>query len=148
MTLTTAQPAHPPENDQPDPDTEEKLARLYSLAQQEKAIKEEREALRDEILTGLDGSRYFIGPDGKKYYAYRVEPEPIEINVALLESYVSDEVINDVTERKIIGPKFKKAVETGRIPQEVFVKVARTKKQAPHIRFGDPSGPPPPYAGG
>lgn len=142
-----AVPTHPAENDTPDPDTEAKLAQLYELKNTRDSTKEQYEKLRDELLESgaLDSSRYFLDSDGNKLYGYRVAPEPIEINVSLLESYVPTEVINEVTERKVVAAKFKKAVETGRIPTEVFVKVAQKKPQKAHIRFGDPTAPPPPF---
>ena len=143
------EPTHPPANEDSDPGTEAKLLRLYELSEAEKKIKTEREALRDEILQDFDGSRYFLGPDGKKYYGYRVAPEPIEIDVNKLAGYISTELLDEVTERKVLKDKFAQAVKrtNNGIPMEVFVKVARKKPQKPHIRFGDPSAPPANFAG-
>src|SRR3954464_2772453 len=105
MTEPDAVPTHPAENDTSDPDTEAKLARLYELKNTRDTTKEQYEKLRDELLASgaLDTSRYFLDSDGNKLYGYRVAPEPIEINVGLLESYVPTEILNEVTERKVLS---------------------------------------------
>lgn len=145
--MTTVEKAHPPENPDRDPDTEETLARIHALAQIEKDAKAEREKLRDALLQDFAGSRYFVDSEGYKRYAFRVDPEPIEVDVKLLASYVSAEVLDEVTERTLVTDKFKKAVETERIPAEVFVKVARKVPRKGHLRFGDPQKPVTDYAG-
>ncbi len=141
-------PQHPPENTDSDLDTEALAARMYEITKTQEQLEEERIEIRKTLTERIDGSRYFIDPlTGQKKYAYVVRPEPIEVDLDKLREKAPPEIVESVLEepkpREVDKAKFKKAVETGRIPQDVFVAVARTGKGNPHIRFGDPYGPPP-----
>lgn len=131
-------PQHPPENDDTAPDLEDKLRQMFEITGLIKELDETRLELKEEILPMLNGSRYFVGQDGQKYYGYRVTPEPIDVDLDLLDELVDPQIVSEIVDRKVNKAAFKKAVETKRISTEVFVKVAKKRRQDPHIRFGDP----------
>lgn len=146
--MTSAE--HPPENLGEKPDVEAKLARMYEITKTQEQLEEERVELRAQLAAELEGSRYFIDPiTGEKRYGFVVTPEPIDVDLeALKESVpasVYESVLKDPPPPAVDKAKFKKAVETQRITPDVFVKVAKKGRSTPHVRFGDPSGPPPKF---
>lgn len=118
---------------------EEKVARMAAIKAEEARLKSEYEELRDEVTPDLDEAQFFIDENGVKRVAYRVSPENTVVNAELLASYVSEEVINEVTERKVKTPAFWQAVKAGRIDESVAARVAKLVPATPHVRFGDPS---------
>lgn len=146
--MTTAE--HPPENLGENKDIESALARMYEITKTQEQLEEERVELREWVAENLQGSSYFIDPlTGEKRYGYVVTPEPIDVDLDALKKHVPaavyEEVLKEPPPPAVDKAKFKKAVETQRITPDVFVKVAKKGKGTPHVRFGDPAGPPPKF---
>lgn len=120
-----------------DADTEAKLSRLRIVSQIEADAKKERERLRDELTPILeDGSRIFVGPDGKKYFGFNVVQEDTVVDVELLKQLVDAELYESLVKDKVDLAKFRSAAATGKIPDDVLVKVTRFKPKTPFVRFG------------
>ncbi len=128
-----------------DVDTEVRLARLAELAEirrEKPDIKTEYEVLRDELAAQIEaeGSRIFIGPDGEKYVAYVVSPEPIEVDVAELEAMdetgkIPVGLIDKVAPRKVDKEAFRRAVAKEEITKPQFLRVAKTTKGTAFVKF-------------
>lgn len=123
-----------------DKDLEDKVVRLVHLKQEQERLKQEYEDLRDELVPDLNEAQFFIDPvTGEKKVAYRVAPENTVVDAELLASYVPQDVLDEVTVRKVVTDKFWQANKAGRIPDEVAARVVTLRPATPHVRFGDPT---------
>lgn len=116
------------------------VERLAEIKKQQDELEMEYALLRDEIVPLLEQAQFFIDPEtGEKKVAYRVAPERTVVDADLLASYVPEDVLNEVTVRKIKTDAFWQANKAGRIPDEVAARVVKLVPQTPHVRFGDPT---------
>lgn len=122
------------------PSREDKVRRMATIKAEQERLKAEYEGLRDEVTPELNEAQFFFDSEtGEKRVAYRVAPEVTRVNVDLLASYVNDDVLDEVTERKIKTDAFWQANKAGRIPDEVAARVVTLVPSTPHVRFGDPA---------
>jgi hypothetical protein len=131
-----------------DADTEELLVHLEEIQarrRKDPALEREYEDLRATLVARLKegGPRYYLDNMGLKKYAYLVEPEPVEIDVAALcaldeEGKLKAGVLDAVAPRKADKEAFRRAVGRGDITREQFLATAKVTKGTPYVRHSDP----------
>jgi hypothetical protein len=120
-----------------DLDTEDKLLLLQRLTEDQRRLRIEYEALRDDVVELLEGQpRYFISESGAKWYATVEQTEPLKVDLELLlEEIDSEELLDEIAPRKVNTTAFKQAVMTGRISNETLLKVGKLSKNRPFVKF-------------
>jgi hypothetical protein len=119
-----------------DLDTEELLSRLLEVQSNRRGLESEYELLRSEGAEALeDGPRYFIGPDGCKWYATRGQASTLDIDEDALLAELDEALLDQVMPRKLNKTAFKEACETERISAATVARVARLKPNQPFVKF-------------
>ena len=129
-------------------DLEEAIIQLDELAEQRRkdpVIEQRYEELRDLVAAAIlaDGPRYYLDIDGEKRYAYAVQPEPVEVDVAELiamngRGELAGEVLDQIAPRKVDKEAFRRAASTGRLTKAQVAATCKIIKGTPHVRFADP----------
>lgn len=78
----------------------------------------------------------FIDSDGEKITGYGAAPEQMYVDVERLAELVDDETLQSVLKPPAVdNERFRAAVQAKRIPEHVFVKVARLRPQTWRVLF-------------
>lgn len=110
-----------------DPDTEERLLRFHKVVisrRKDPVAEAEYEAERDALAAQLkkEGPRYFIDDFGAKRYAYAVNPEGVEVDVAAIIALhdageIDDELFERLAPRAIDKDQLRTAIARGANPR-------------------------------
>jgi hypothetical protein len=129
-------------------DLEDKLSQLKTLTEarrKDPQVERQYLAIRDGIVRILQehGPRYFLDSFGRKHYAYAISPEPLIVDVAVLEAMVeagelSEEVLDEVAPRKVVAEAFKRACNAGRITDAQLLDSAHKEKGTAYVGYADP----------
>lgn len=118
-------------------DREEKLYRLREIKDELDQLKVEYEELRDEVVPEVeeDGVVWVLGPDNKKYRCSVQRQMTSTYDVDALAAAVSEDVLDEVTFRKVDSDKFEQAYNAGRIPHHAIPLVIKRKPKAAFVDF-------------
>ena len=129
-------------------DLEEAICQLDELVEarrKDPVIEERYEELRDLVAKAIlkDGPRYYLDDRGDKRYAFAVQPEPVEIDVAELiamngRGELAGEVLDQIAPRKVDKEAFRRAASTGRLTKAQVAATCKITKGTAHVRFTDP----------
>ena len=131
-------------------DLELMLAQLDEMAEARRKdpVKEERYAeLRDQCSAIIlkEGPRYYLDGRGVKRYAFAVQPEPVEIDLDVLDYFyrqgrISADDYEKLCPRRVDKDVFRRLASKGVLTKQMVNQAATMKKGTAHIRFADPVG--------
>jgi hypothetical protein len=129
-------------------DLDAKLARLQAMTLARQQVGKDKpiyEQLRDDVVAELEelGAVYYLDEAGWKHFATAVVPQPLEIDLEVLQHFVDigeldQEVLDEVTVTKVVAEPFRRAVAAGRITSAQLVACTKLKRGTGHVAFSDP----------